>query len=56
MLFGNLFGVQSGLPSKLSERYVAGDISAAKVAIIDVSGMLLGELGRPHPEADPPGA
>jgi protease-4 len=40
-LLGSLFTAQSGLPTRLSERYVAGDITAAKVAIVAAEGLLM---------------
>ena len=41
-LFGNLLTQQAGFPTKLPERYLAGDLAAAKVAVVEVSGTLLG--------------
>lgn len=42
VMLSPLIGVQSGLPSRLSERYVAGDLTASKVAVVEVSGVIMG--------------
>ncbi len=42
-IFGNMFVQQAGYPTLLPERYVAGDLVASKVAVVDVSGLLMGE-------------
>jgi protease-4 len=41
LLFGGLLPRESGLPTRLAERYVAGEIAAAKIAVVEVEGMIL---------------
>jgi protease-4 len=41
-LITRIFGGSVGLPTPLSERYVAGDISGPKVAIVEVEGTISG--------------
>jgi protease-4 len=40
ILFGGLLSRESGLPIRLPERYVAGELSAAKIAIVEIDGMI----------------
>lgn len=48
MIFGTLFSPTAALPTRLTERYVAGDLTASKVAIVEVSGILLGSSEVEH--------
>jgi protease-4 len=41
LLLGGLLTRESGLPTRLPERYVAGELSAPKIAVIEVDGMIL---------------
>jgi protease-4 len=38
LLFGSLLFRETGLPTRLPERYVAGELIAAKIAIVEVAG------------------
>lgn len=42
MVLGALFSPTAALPTRLTERYVAGDLTASKVAIVEVSGVMMG--------------
>ncbi len=39
-LFGSLMSREAGFPTKLAERYVAGEITGPKVAIVEVEGAI----------------
>lgn len=39
-LFGSLMSREAGFPTKLAERYVAGEITGPKVAIVEVQGAI----------------
>jgi protease-4 len=41
MVVGFVFSPSAALPTRLTEHYVAGDLTASKVAIVEVSGLLL---------------
>ncbi len=43
LLFGSFFSQEAGLPKKLGERYVAGDVTGPKVAVVEVEGLIMGE-------------
>ncbi|MBX6316025.1 MAG: signal peptide peptidase SppA, partial [Isosphaeraceae bacterium] len=40
-LFGGLIARESGVPTRLMERYVAGEISGPKIAVVEVEGVIL---------------
>lgn len=42
--FGGVVGRDSGLPVRLSEHYVAGELSGAKVAVVEVSGLIMDDV------------
>jgi protease-4 len=42
-LFGGLMSRESGFPTRLAERYVAGELTGPKVAVVDVSGAIADE-------------
>jgi protease-4 len=44
LVLGSLFSRDAGLPTRLSERYLAGDLTAPKLAVVEVEGLLMDEV------------
>ncbi len=42
-LFGSSMGRESGLPEKLNEHYVAGELTGPIIAIVQVGGLIMGD-------------